>query len=38
MPLDKFTFDFRKSYKENLEPISDKVDRIFGALAKNGTK
>ena len=38
IPLSKFLFDFRKVYKESQEPISDKVDRIFGALAKNGKK
>ena len=36
--FDKFLFDFKKAHKESQESVSDKIDRIFGALAKNGKK
>ena len=38
LTLDKFLFNFEKLYRESQESVSDKVDRIFGALAKNGKK
>jgi hypothetical protein len=38
IPLNKFLFDFKKVYEDSKESVSDKVDRVFGALVKNGKK
>lgn len=38
LPLSKFLFDFEKAYSERREDVSDKIDRIFGAMVTNGKK